>query len=324
MPGEESAPSLVRRGILIPPRASRLLSDAPTLHRVLHRATASGLRGSSVLWRLGGRLRPLPPLGHWSPDGRLAVRLQPSDPGQTAELGLYQGLYERVEREVVELIVADGSTCVDVGASFGMYTVLLASLVGPSGRVVACEPSPRALPRLGQAVATIPWVDVHPVAVGARRGEATLIVAPGDSMHSSLRRYRPPSGEARRVRVQPLADLVSSTDEIAFIKVDVEGYESQVLAGMSPLLDAGRIAYAMFEAEPAYGDLAWVRALNDKAGYTTYRLQAFARGARWSPRLSPLRPGEEITGTLIVIRDDKQVELRSDAWTRRSPTFAGV
>jgi hypothetical protein len=35
-----------------------------------------------------------------------------------------------------------GSWCVDVGANYGYYTLLMAGACGPEGRVAACEPNP--------------------------------------------------------------------------------------------------------------------------------------------------------------------------------------
>src|SRR5208337_857429 len=48
--------------------------------------------------------------------------------------------------------VRQGYCCVDVGANCGYYTLLLASLIGPEGRVWACEPIPSMVPLLRQSV----------------------------------------------------------------------------------------------------------------------------------------------------------------------------
>ena len=50
--------------------------------------------------------------------------------------------YEPFEATLLERAAGPGATVVDIGANVGFYTVLLASRVGPGGRVIAIEPDP--------------------------------------------------------------------------------------------------------------------------------------------------------------------------------------
>lgn len=278
---------------------SRLLRDAPLLHRLLHRLTSTGMRGTSLLWRAAAAVAPLPSRARWSPDGRLSVDLGPIE---FAQRGLYEGRYEAPERAIVEQLVGVGDTCVDVGASFGIYSVLLASMVGPQGRVIACEPAPPALRRLEATSRSAPCIEVHDTALGARAHEATLVVTAGDAMHSSIRRDVPPVGSPHDVAVVALTDLVAKDSRIAFVKVDVEGYESEVLEGMWPLLVGGQVDAMMIEAEPTYGDLAWVERLGRLKGYGLFALSLELRRLRWRARLAPVGREEPIARTLFLVR----------------------
>ena len=104
----------------------------------------------------------------------------------------------------------------------------VAGLVGPSEVVHAIEPSPPALRRLRE-LDGLPQVRIHASAVGEAAGSGSLVVGPGDSMHSTLRPDI--AGGRLEVRVMALTELVGTTP-VTFVRVDVEGYEDHVMAGM--------------------------------------------------------------------------------------------
>jgi FkbM family methyltransferase len=74
-----------------------------------------------------------------------------------------------------------GMTVLDVGAHNGFYTLLASKKVGPSGRVIAFEPSPRERQRLLSNL----WINrcsnviVEPVALAEEDSVATLFVVSG-------------------------------------------------------------------------------------------------------------------------------------------------
>jgi FkbM family methyltransferase len=241
----------------------------------------------------------LPEDARWSPDGRLYLELGPLE---LAHRGLYEGRYEAAERAIVERLVSVGDTCVDIGASFGIYTILLASLVGPQGRVIAFEPSPPAYDRLKAACGSVPWIGVNAFALGATAHEATIAVTGGDAMHSTMRRTAPLGACPHQVAVKPLTRFIGTDERIPFVKLDVEGYEAQVLEGMWPLFVGRNVDALMVEAEPGYGDLAWIERLQKLDGYGTFSLSLKSRRARWRPRLAPVGLDEPVAGTVFLIK----------------------
>src|SRR5438128_12382252 len=65
----------------------------------------------------------------------------------------YADAYGRIERAVLDRLVRPGTIAVDAGANIGFYTCLLAGKTGPSGRVIAVEPTPSCFQMLMHNVA---------------------------------------------------------------------------------------------------------------------------------------------------------------------------
>ena len=59
------------------------------------------------------------------------------------QLIYFLGEYEPAITKVIESIVNKGDCCLDIGANIGYFTLMLAKLVGPTGKVFAFEPDPR-------------------------------------------------------------------------------------------------------------------------------------------------------------------------------------
>lgn len=136
--------------------------------------------------------------------------------------------------------VRPGMTVVDAGANVGWNAVRAARLVGAAGRVVAVEPTPDTLAVLLRNVAAcgLSTIEVAPVAAGRAAGTAELFVRGGVSAVNSL---YPESRFAQvtqvlQVPVVPLDALVEGVAGV--VKIDVEGAELEVLAGMERLLAA--------------------------------------------------------------------------------------
>lgn len=164
--------------------------------------------------------------------GRLRVRI----PGGFRIRASVLAGTERV-RSILDRAVGPGDTVVDVGANIGYVTCLAADRVGPAGRVIAVEPAEDNLAILRENLRANRFRDVEVIAAaaGGRQETRDLFVRGDVSAVNSL--YRE-SCYAKVTRVVPvpvvrLDDVVDAAD---LVKIDVEGGELDVLAGMSRLL----------------------------------------------------------------------------------------
>jgi FkbM family methyltransferase len=157
-----------------------------------------------------------------------------------------------------------GATVVDVGANIGYNTVYAARRVTPAGRVVAIEPAEDNLAVLHRNIALndLRNVTVKPAAAGRSRETRDFFLRGAVSAVNSLfpeSCYAAVTGVAR-VEVAPLDDLVDGAAHL--VKIDVEGAELDVLAGMPRLLRTPGIRLIV----------EWHPILQEAAGYAADEL----------------------------------------------------
>lgn len=141
-------------------------------------------------------------------------------------------------------LVKPGDSVIDVGAAHGMYTVPLARLVGAAGRVDAFEPHPRQQSTLRRwaRVLRARTVTVNASAAGREQGQLTmrLPIVLGLPIYGRAHPTEGASpqrvGESVRHWSTPIMAiddwvLEQGIERLSFIKVDVEGFEPQVLEG---------------------------------------------------------------------------------------------
>lgn len=177
-------------------------------------------------------------------------------------------------------LLRPGDVCVDVGANVGHFSALAAHLVGPQGRVIAFEPNPDCVTRLQHIRDdnALKHLDIRPYALGSSPGNATLHLLGGDSILGTLAAGGAPHHRGA-VSVDVAAgdaELLPVLSEGGLMKIDVEGFEAEVLRGLSrclaerqPALIVEMSASNLARAGSSCGEVARMLAGH---GYTAYSL----------------------------------------------------
>lgn len=160
------------------------------------------------------------------------------------------------EIEGLAQVVKPGDTVLDIGAGLGMYTVPLSYLIGPAGRIDSVDPQPRNfhVVRFLRALVGTARGELRRVAMGPSAGEGEIVVPIRGPFpifgHGHLRPIGTPS--PRRVhRIRTDIDTVDAwvkreaLGRVAFIKIDVEGFEPSVIAGARAVIDRDRPSLLM-------------------------------------------------------------------------------
>ena len=164
------------------------------------------------------------------------------------------GIYEYPLIKWCEQYLRPTSTFVDIGAHMGTYSVLLAERCQ---QVIAFEASKKTYQCLQESVVANQLeekIEVYNVALGEEAGRMTLRAVSEDGGCSSL---LPQAIEATRMEVYSQEEVTVVTldsfahlQQVDFIKIDVEGWELEVLKGASYTLYRNHYPRILFEAWP--------------------------------------------------------------------------
>jgi FkbM family methyltransferase len=161
--------------------------------------------------------------------------VEPADP--RAEMLAAMG--GRMARDVIELWIRlvqelSPDLVIDVGANYG--EVVLATHYPAHARIVVVEANPAVAAFLSRSIAASGLaVEVVVAAASARSGEIDLYVSDGSSGLSSVDRR---VGSALRVPAVRLDDILVASRGNVVAKIDVEGHEQSVMAGMQRIFGA--------------------------------------------------------------------------------------
>lgn len=159
--------------------------------------------------------------------------------------GIIRGTYELEELEFVRRTIGPGQNVLDIGANIGLFTVTMASLTGPKGKVYAFEPLDQLATMLARSLAENHFEDrvlLERFAVGDKAGTAQLISAAKTTNAGGayLKAGNVPSGhDVTEVKLITL-DTYPLRRPVHFIKIDVEGAELLALRGARQLLKEDR------------------------------------------------------------------------------------
>lgn len=174
-----------------------------------------------------------------TPGGRVYV--SDADQGSVARALRNKGRYEKDWTAWMRAQITAGMHAVDIGANVGYYTMLLASLVGPEGRVIACEPDPGNAALLRRSVAENHFQQVRVVeaAVTDVEGSATLHQdAAWHGVHSLARENCVNAGETHVEVATTTVDALLAAAGLGadFVKIDAQGAEASILRAAGRLL----------------------------------------------------------------------------------------
>jgi len=149
-------------------------------------------------------------------------------------------IIEPVETKLFNDIIKNGEVLVDVGANIGYFTLLMAKLSGPSGKIFSFEPEDKNFEILEKNVKINNYQNIvlEKKGVSDHNGVNKFFLSSKNTGMHSLQKIRDDSKEVK-IDVIKLDDYFSALDlvkKISLIKIDVEGAEFQVLNGMQTIL----------------------------------------------------------------------------------------
>jgi FkbM family methyltransferase len=193
-------------------------------------------------WQIGSRLLGQPVICDWLGNTKLVA-----ETGMTGATGnLYCGLHEFVDMAFVLHFLRDGDGFADIGANIGSYSILASGFIG--ARTRAFEPHPETHRKLVRNVVINGIENQVKTILGAVGQEQGILrfTADRDTMNQVVADdYQ---GATIDVPVVRLDDSLEGFSAILW-KIDVEGYETEVLEGAQRQLSQPSLRALLLETE---------------------------------------------------------------------------
>ncbi len=222
--------------------------------------------------------------------------------GMTGATGnIYVGLQEFMGMMLVLHLLREGDVFLDVGANVGSYTVLASGVCRAT--TWAFEPDLEALQHLKRHI-EINELDslvfVYPIALGQADGEVPMTVEHGAANRVDTAR----SGNVHVVAQRPLDNVIGDARPI-MIKLDVEGYEEEVLRGAQKLIGGPSLKVISQE-----GTTPWMLKLLADHGFERAFYDPFTHKLQRTPNSLALSNGKWTLSNEFFVRDWEFVEAR--------------
>ena len=218
----------------------------------------------------------------------------------TANFAIFFGLSEFENMSFALHLLTDEDLFGDVGANVGLYSVLASGVCG--AKSVAIEPVPTTVEalRLNSAINNLGnLVKILEIGIGAEPGELSFSIDEDGGNHVVL------DGTGCRVHVLPLDGVFDARTPI-LLKIDVEGFETNVIKGAQSLLKDTALKAVLIEmngCSKRYGfDDRALDAEMRKFGFSSFLYDP------WSRSLNPSSP--RYVFNTIYVRDLAFVEHR--------------
>jgi FkbM family methyltransferase len=252
--------------------------------------------GRFVRWQIATRLLPGAAVAIPFTD---RARLLVSRGMYGATQNVYCGLNDFEDMSFLVHYLRQDDVFVDVGANVGAYTVLAAAAAG--ARTYAFEPSPAALHSLRGNLALnhiAGRVSIEPYAAGRAPGSVPISTGGPSAMHH----IEPGSSSSSMVEMR----TIDSYDlRPAIMKIDVEGYEAEVLAGAMETATRRELVAIITENSDdsdKYGDgILSVAAFMNHHGFIAVTYDPWKRG---------IRPKHKRSDNTLYVRDMAKAEQR--------------
>lgn len=173
--------------------------------------------------------------------GNYKMRVRPNESGIHSGLRKLAKVGGEREPELLHVLrkeINNGMTCIDLGANIGYVTVLMSEEVGNSGKVYAIEPDPANVELLRMNLSinnSSSRVEIFEIGISNKPGKRNFY--PGKSSNlGGMTKTKITKNNPIKIDVDTLTNFCEDKDLPELIKMDIEGHEVEVLAGMYDLI----------------------------------------------------------------------------------------
>ncbi|MDQ2719754.1 MAG: FkbM family methyltransferase [Bacteroidota bacterium] len=193
-----------------------------------------------VKWQVNTKLNPHPIIYPFTQKAKLIVQK-----GMTGATGnLYCGLHDYEDMGFLLHFLRKEDCFVDIGANIGSYTILASAHVG--AKTISIEPAPVTFSHLMRNISLNQIQDkvvAHNIAVGSAKGNINFTTSL-DTLNHAVQNEEP--GTAK-VAIETLDEILKDGLIPSLLKIDVEGFETEVIKGASNILQQNGLKAIIIE-----------------------------------------------------------------------------
>lgn len=193
-----------------------------------------------------------------SKDGFLLKEVQGSkmlldlnDKGISFELAL-DGIREKESTKNIYDEINEGDIVIDIGANIGYYLLMESKIVGKNGKVYGIEPVPRNFEMMSKNVEINAYsnIELFKFAIGDKAEVSRINISDKCNWSSMIYLENADVIKTVDVDVIRLDDFIKNKKYPDFIRMDVEGYEYNVIKGMKSILESKKPLKIFIELHP--------------------------------------------------------------------------
>ena len=237
-----------------------------------------------------------------------------TDSGSASNIFYGNQYFDLEEMTLIRRVLREGDGFIDGGANIGVYSLLAASLVGPTGQVVAFEPFPVHAERFRANVALNRFANVTLRTAALSEAEGTVSFVTNRDVSNRIQTRTDADADTIEVECTTLDSALAGRPRFTIGKLDLEGSEIAALRG------AGRL---LAEADPPLWIIEWDPGLLAKRGHdpqelldllaaSAYRIVRVEKD-RFVPATLP-----KVSGNIVAVHEDRAGAI--EARLRERPT----
>lgn len=219
---------------------------------------------------------------------------------------IMDGYWESWITKLMAQVIEPGFTCLDIGANFGYFSILMSELSSSGGKTFSFEPNPQIVSML-KATGFVNGgkFEVIEAAVSDKRGQAILTVNDRELGGGTIKPNELLSGRSQvSVPVISVDEFVNEKqlNKVDIIKIDVEGIEPLVFKGMQKTIADNPGLHIIVEYSPSIYPAA-----------TEFTEYLFAEFKVWEIKdfVELVELSEADIPRLLMIKDHRDLYLRS-------------
>jgi len=165
---------------------------------------------------------------------------------------ILDGIRERKSTRIMERFVRPDDVILELGANIGYYVLIESKVLSDKGYIYAVEPAADNVELLKKNIAlnNIKNIEVSNMAISNKKGTAKLYLGKACNLHSLINSSGSPDAKYVEVQTDTVDNFLKGKKPISFLRMDVEGYETEVIDGMRDTLKSQSFKRLFVEIHP--------------------------------------------------------------------------